>query len=555
MTQEDPAPRRQSRLGPSYLTRWIAWDVWVVLIACVLTILAGIRFDIVEKFYIFTRDHDDWELDEFALVFVTLSVGGLLLSLRRYLQVRAEFRRRAEAESHLEYLATNDSLTGLANRRAFMKRLGACLDPADTTDYAVVMIDLDRFKPVNDLYGHDIGDRLLQQVSERMQAQLKPQDFLARLGGDEFAAILSDASGDEELDRVVTRLLRTIAERIEIGRIVCNIDASAGIAFVHPQTNLSVSQILKQADMALYSAKERGRGRHVYFDEEMNEKATLRLALEADLGEAIRTGQVQPHYQPLIRFSDNAVEGYEILARWDHPDMGMVPPDRFIPIAEDSGLINELTFTLFRKVCEEAQTWPKGLFVSLNISPVQLRTENIVEDLLAILAEFGLPADFLEVEITENAVIHDVEEAAIVLNRMAEAGIRLALDDFGTGYSSLHHLRQLPFSKLKIDKSFIIGMEDSPESRKIIRSVLSLSNSLGLSCTAEGVETESTAEWLKEAGCGLGQGYYFGRPSRQLLSFDANGAPLLDLSDVKNAPAQDEADTALPKPKRRASNE
>ncbi|MGB3624365.1 MAG: diguanylate cyclase, partial [Henriciella sp.] len=430
----------RARVGRS-LRRWVGWDVPIILAACVLTILAGSRFDIIERFYDYTRAHDDWELDEFALVFVTLSVAGFVLSARRYAQIRKEFNKRLEAERQMRFLALNDPLTGLANRRAFIKRLRQVVTSVQSAEYAVAMMDLDRFKPINDLHGHATGDRFLQTVSERLQDELKPGEILARLGGDEFAAILCDTSGDDQLDRVVAKMLRAVEQPAEIGNVVCQVGVSAGIAVVRPGCTLSVEQVLKQADMALYDAKENGRGRHVYFDEQMNAKAVERSVLEIDLRKAVRTGQIRPHYQPLVRLSDGALEGYEILARWHHPSQGIVMPDRFIPIAEDTGLIGEMTLNLLRAVCESEQDWPDGLFVSLNISPVQLRHEDIVDDLLGVLREFDMPPQFLEVEITENALIHDVETAEFILRRMSAEGIRLALDDFGTGYSSLHQLR------------------------------------------------------------------------------------------------------------------
>ena len=269
--------------------------------------------------------------------------------------------------------------------------------------------------------------------------------------------------------------------------------------------------------MALYNAKRGGRARHVYFDEEMNRKATKRSRLEMDLRRAVDDDEIQPYYQPLIRLSDGGVEGYEILARWRHAELGDIPPEEFIPIAEDAGLINPLTRSIFRKACEDAREWPDGLFMSLNISPVQLRNEGIVEDLTDILGAFGHPPDFLEVEITENALVEDTDMAKQVLQKMADSGIRIALDDFGTGYASINQLRALPFTKLKIDKSFITSMQDNLESRQIVTAVLALSQSLGLACTAEGIESPEVAEWLKEAGCGMGQGFYFGRPGRDVL--------------------------------------
>lgn len=528
------------------MSHWVGWDVGLILVACVLTVLLGMRFDLVERFYDYSRAHDSWELDEFALVFITLSVGGLFLSVRRYVQMRREFLRRVRAEEKMEYLALNDSLTGLPNRRAFIQRLENHLANPRGKQCAIVMIDLDRFKPVNDLYGHDTGDRLLQVISQRLEAEVRDDEILARLGGDEFAAMICYVPGDERLERVLTRMVRAAEDRVEIDRVVCRIGTSIGVTVLPAGSQATSSQLLKQADLALYNAKRTGRGRHVYFDDEMNEKAEARSGLEIDLREAIRSGQIEPYYQPLIDLTDGSIEGYEVLARWQHPKHGLVEPERFIPIAEDTGLINELTRALLRTVCEEARNWSDGLFASINISPVQLRNENIVDDILTILGEFGLPASLIEVEITENALIEDIDMATTVLNRMANEGIRLALDDFGTGYASLNHLRSLPFTKLKIDKSFILSMQESEESRKIVNSVLSLSKSLGLTSIAEGVETREVADWLKDAGCGQAQGFYFGRPDPHVLNSILEASANNNVGQLKTLAGKGKADDKAP---------
>lgn len=500
------------------LLRGAGWELLIIVAACTATVFISAQFDLFEIFYDYSRAHDDWQLDEYALVFITLSVAGFVLAIRRLLEVRREFRKRMEAERQMEYLALNDPLTGLSNRRAFINRLKTVLASDRDGDYALIMLDLDRFKPVNDLHGHAVGDRLLQAVSQRLQEEIKPGDMLARLGGDEFAALLYQNSGDDDLDRVVANILRAAERPVEMEKIICQVGASAGVSIVRPHDTIAVENVLKQADMALYDAKANGRGHYLYFDESMNEKAMERSQLEMDLRAAVSSGQIRPHYQPLIRLSDNKLEGYEILARWYHPTKGILTPDRFIPIAEDTGLIKEMTLSLLRTVCENAQSWPDGLIASLNISPVQLRHEDIVDDLLGILNAYGLPPSFLEVEVTENALIEDMETATVILQRMSDCGIRLALDDFGTGYASLNQLRSLPFHKLKIDKSFILSMAESEESRTIVNAVLALSQSLGLKSTAEGVETEEVAAWLKAAGCGQAQGYYFGRPDLDVVA-------------------------------------
>ncbi|MEM5515589.1 EAL domain-containing protein [Henriciella sp. AS95] len=500
------------------MMRGAGWELSIVILACVTAVVVNDHFDLFSSFHKYSHAHDNWNLDRLAAVLITLSVAGFVLATKRLFEVRREFRMRMEAERHMAYLALNDPLTGLSNRRAFINRLKSVLESDRDGDYAVIMLDLDRFKPVNDLHGHAVGDRLLQTISQRLQEEIKPGDMLARLGGDEFAALLYQNSGDEHLDRIVANILRAVEGPVEMEKIVCQVGASAGVSILRPNETIAVESLLKQADMALYDAKENGRGHYLYFDESMNEKALERSQLEMDLRAAVTSDQIRPCYQPLIRLSDNKLEGYEILARWYHPQKGILSPDTFIPIAEDTGLIKQMTLNLLRAACENAQSWPDGLFISLNISPVQLRHEEIVDDLLGMLEAYGHPPSFLEVEVTENALIDDMEMATVILERLADSGIRLALDDFGTGYASLNQLRSLPFDKLKIDKSFIMSMSESEDSRTIVNAVLALSQSLGLESTAEGIESEDVADWLKAAGCGHGQGYYFGRPDLDVVT-------------------------------------
>ncbi|MCP5433777.1 MAG: EAL domain-containing protein [Alphaproteobacteria bacterium] len=473
---------------------------------------ASIWLDAFDWLRDFSERHEAWEIDELLSLVLFSSVAGVIFAVRRTRDLRREMADRAEAEAKVRELALHDALTGLANRRKLYDAYQVLREPRPEgrAMAAALVIDLDRFKPINDLYGHGVGDRLLKMVADRISGVLRQGELAARLGGDEFAVILA-VDEPTQADRPARRILQALEEPFAIDGLVCRVGASIGIATAGSE-RVSADELIHRADVALYRAKQAGRNQACFFEQDMNAQLKTRARLELDLRTALTTKAIGPYYQPLVELATGRIRGYEILARWKHPVDGTIPPSVFIPIAEDTGLIGDLTAHIFRQACRDGLALPKHTTLALNISPMQLRDRQLPERLLGILRETGFPPARLEVELTENALVADFESARTILNALKAHGVSIALDDFGTGYSSLHHLRELPFDKLKIDRTFVTSMCDSEESRKIIDAIIGLGRSLGLTTVAEGVETKEEAESLLKLGCTMGQGFLYGVP-------------------------------------------
>ncbi|RDJ20256.1 EAL domain-containing protein [Bosea caraganae] len=418
------------------------------------------------------------------------------------------------AQEHAQALARHDALTGLPNRRVFSAALQAAFSSAHdgTSSYWVLMIDLDRFKPINDLQGHPIGDLVLCETARRLTEVVRKTDTVARLGGDEFAIIAKADQADqlEDAMRLASRVISAIREPIFIGAARAEIGASIGIARC-PADGADPEGMLRAADIAMYRAKRDGRGTYRFFEQSMDEELHAQAELEADLRKAVADGVIRPHYQPLVNLKDGRVYGFELLARWNHPERGSVPPDVFIPLLEHLGLIADLTWSILRQACREAAGWPKDVTLALNISPIQLKDPALPTQLLTILRQERMSPKRLEIEITESALVSDLETAKLTLTALQSIGVKVSLDDFGTGYSSLYHLREMKFDKVKIDRSFVQSMRENKESEKIVDAILSLAKSLDLPTVAEGIENLGVQEQLAERGCEFGQGYYFGK--------------------------------------------
>ena len=479
--------------------------------ATVLLYSVLVRLNLIGWLYAMSRDYATWPVDQLIVLFVCLSFAFLFLAIRRSFQLDREIARREEAEQRAHALARNDVLTGLPNRRAFAGTLEAAIARArrDARGCAVLLVNLDRFKPINDLHGHAIGDIVLREIGARYKALAPDAESLARIDADAFALVLEHEIGGDAPHRLAQRLIAAARETIKLGAVSLDLGATAGIA-VCPADGITVESLLHAADVALRRAKRDGRGEARFFEASMDVELRTRAALEADLRRAISNGEIRPHYQPFFDLTNHQLLGFEVLARWEHPSQGQLPPDLFIPVAEDTGLIGELTAVLMREACREARIWPAELTLAVNISPIQLQDRWLPQRLLAILTETGFPAGRLEVEITENALVADLDTARGVLAALQNVGVRIALDDFGTGYSSLHHLRELKLDKIKIDRSFVLTMDQGGESEKIVSAILGLSRSLGLSTTAEGIEGATSLDQLKSMGCDIGQGFLFG---------------------------------------------
>ena len=418
------------------------------------------------------------------------------------------------AHAQIHHMAHHDSLTSLPNRTLFRERLNEALHHGEGmgTSTAVLCLDLDNFKNVNDALGHQFGDKLLHSLSVRLRDQLREQDTLARLGGDEFAVVLPHISHSEDAQHTAERLIAAAAPAFLIDGQQLSVGLSVGIALA-PQDHTTADHLLRCADMALYEAKRNGRNRYEVFRLELDETARKRRTLEMELRVAITQRQLQLYYQPIIERAESRVIGYEALMRWHHPVNGLVLPMDFIPMAEETGLIHELGALALHLACHEAVRWAGGESVAVNLSPVQFKNAGFVSVVESALLESGLSPERLELEITESVLLDNNAGNLDILQRLKALGVRIALDDFGTGYSSLSYLRSFPFDKIKIDKSFINDMGESREALAIVRAITGMGSSLQIQTTAEGVETQAQYERLIAEGCSHFQGYLFGRPS------------------------------------------
>jgi diguanylate cyclase (GGDEF)-like protein len=438
-------------------------------------------------------------------------IGALIRALEIFRDNASELdrahRETQEAQARAEALARHDPLTGLPNRRLlteFVERVAA----RDDERVALLMVDLDRFKPVNDQLGQQAGDETLCVLADRL-TRLHPDYKPVRLGGDEFALLVPLGAGNEDAIRASAEVLQAASEPMEIGGKGVTIGATIGIA-VYPDDGRDAGTLLRAADLAMYRAKVECKGGYRFYEATMQDEVDRSTRYDGELQRAIATGEIQPFYQPLVSINGPDLVGFEVLARWIHPERGTIMPDDFIPAADARGLLPQLTYSILRQACRDARTWPDHIRLSINLAPSQLRDPLLVRRLAAILNEHAMPAHRIEIEITENALIGDMETTKKVLIALQKLGMTIALDDFGTGYASLFHLRELNFDKIKVDKSFVQATGGGDENAKIVRAMIALGKSLGLTVTAEGIEDQ--AQWMRLAawGCDYGQGYLFG---------------------------------------------
>jgi diguanylate cyclase (GGDEF)-like protein len=427
----------------------------------------------------------------------------------RWVATYEDVTERRQAEAKIMHMARHDALTNLPNRLLFHDKLEQSL--AYDEALAVLFLDLDRFKSVNDSLGHSVGDALLVAVTERLQRVVRGADTVARLGGDEFAIVQAGAKPTDATE-LAGRIIETLSEPFEVLGHQVNIGASVGIAMA-PTDGSEPEQLLRNADMALYRAKSEGRGTYHFFQPEMDSQMQERRRLEVDLRKALLAGQFELYYQPLIDIATNEISGFESLVRWNHPERGIVGPDQFIPVAEDIGLIVPLGEWVLKQACRDAARWSGNLKVAVNLSAAQFRNPMLALSVVTALAQSGLNATRLELEITETVLLQDDQAVLNALHEIRQLGVRICMDDFGTGYSSLSYLRSFPFDKIKIDRSFIreLGKEEN-DCLAIIRAVTKLGSSLGMITTAEGVETKEQLDILRAEGCTQAQGYLFSRP-------------------------------------------
>jgi len=487
-------------------------EVWVVVTSTFFVGGLAVHFEAFELLTQFLAADDSLQLDEIVIVLLFGGFAVLALLMRRARELHAEIAQREAAEVQATMLARHDPLTGLPNRRVLIDDLNAALArvSASGEECAVCIVDLDFFKPVNDIHGHAAGDAVLIEVARRLTDAVGGNGLVARMGGDEFACVLSHEAGSELPSRTAAQMVRSVNQPIFIDGKRVQIGATIGITRA-PQDGTTAAALLHGADLAMYEGKRTGRGCCRVFHAKMDIQIRERSALEQDLRQAVAAGEIVPYFQPIMDLQHDRIRGFEALARWLHPTKGLIPPDTFIPIAEDLGIIDEISYSMLRESCIVARSWPPAMSLSVNISPFQLKDPWLSTRLLGILVETGFAPGRLVIEVTENSVIDDLVKAREVFQSLQNAGVRIALDDFGQGYSSLYHLRKLKFDQLKIDGSFIHAM-DSAESAKIIKAVAGLGKSLGMPVTAEGVETLAEADALRALGCEHGQGFLFGRP-------------------------------------------
>ena len=428
-----------------------------------------------------------------------------------WLATHDDITERTRAEEQIRHLAHYDALTDLPNRTLFHERLRQELAEATSaSQLAVLYIDIDEFKSVNDSLGHMIGDELLKSVASRLGACVEGADFVARLGGDEFAIVKTRLKDPVEVAKLAARVLETIRAPYNCLGNQLTSDASIGVAMA-PQHGTDLEQILKNADMAMYAAKSAGRRTWRFFEPSMDAHVRARRQLETDLRKAIAEEALEVYYQPCLNLQNGTITGCEALVRWRHPERGMISPAEFIPLAEETGLINEIGEWVLAKACNEAASWPVAINVAVNVSPVQFRSGTLALKIVAALAESGLSAQRLELEITEAVLIRDDETALEILHQLRAIGIRIALDDFGTGYSSLSYLKRFPFDKIKIDRCFVNDLAEATDS-SIVQAVVNIAAARHMTTTAEGVETERQQELLRRLGCTEMQGFLFSAP-------------------------------------------
>ena len=516
------------RARPTWLDRRFSAtrDALLLLGAGIIIFAFAHVYDLPPHLLQFGLDYADWEVDDAIFVVFMLSVALMVYGFRRYRDLSVEIKARISAESEARNLARHDPLTGLPNRRFFEERLEECLGIASAShQVAVLMLDLDGFKVVNDTHGHAVGDKALREFARRVALIKRTDSFLARVGGDEFTIIMPKMDSLDDPANLARRIATAVAKPFIVDNVTAEFGVGIGIA-IAPNDGVHADELVRRADRALYRAKAAGRSSIRFFEPEMDTHVERRVQIERDLRQAIASNGIVPHYQPLVSLDGNRIIGFEALARWENGDLGFVPPDVFIPIAEETGLISALGDQLFRRACADAITWPATFVLAFNVSPVQLRDPTLGLRLLSILGQTGFNPRRLEIEITESALVENVGIAQTVIDELRQAGVRIALDDFGTGYATLSQLLSFHLDKIKIDRSFVSRLDKSKDSQVIVRAILGLAKGFGLTTTAEGVEDAGQLAYLKANGCTEGQGYLFSK-----------AVPASDIPGLINRPA------------------
>ncbi|MBB5536075.1 putative bifunctional diguanylate cyclase/phosphodiesterase [Rhizobium giardinii] len=485
-------------------------------------------YELHEKLDHLAHENGWFVVDQLFIGIIIAGILGLVFGVLRIRDLRREISRRRQAEHQTLWAARHDALTGLQNRKGLEEI--ATADYSKECRFAVFSIDLVGFKRTNDLVGHAGGDELLVNIARRLEQIFAPEDVY-RLGGDEFLALCRNADV-VDLDQLGQRVIESISVPMRISGITTEVGANVGYARF-PQDGETIREVIRCSDIAMYAAKKSGRNNVMAFARSMGDGLSKRVELENALLHAVRNDLIVPYYQPLVDLQSGKILGFEALARWNQPSGESVPPCEFIEIAEEAGLITELSEKVLRRACRDAISWPADIRLAFNLSPTQLADKLLGLRLMTILDEVGLPTHRLELEITESALIQNSSAAEAVLSDLSEAGIRIALDDFGTGYSSFAHLLRFKFDKIKIDRSFVHQMNSDEKHRRIVQSILGLSRNLGIPATAEGIESDGQCHDLRNMGCDFGQGFLFSKaiPAREVQSLlpqpGSGSAPLM----------------------------
>lgn len=493
-------------------------DALALAVAGVAVWWLAVEVDAYEAFHDFLMANEGYELDEILLALIVAGIAGFLFGLRRLKERKQELLLRREAQARADWLSTHDPLTALPNRRYLSTlKVQGLKGTLGTSHLAFLAIDLDGFKRINDLIGHAGGDELLKVTAERLSSQY-PNGVVIRLGGDEFLVIVdAEEFGRASGMAAAKGLITTLCEPLTISDVQVEVGASVGIA-IFPDNGEDIAELLHAADVALYFAKRSGRNTAAFFELSMHQDVAKRAELESRVRTALQDKSIAPFYQPIVDLKSNKIVGAEVLARWSANDGATLPPDVFIPVAEEIGGVVALSEQLLSKAATDALDWPEDVILSFNIAPTMLSDRLLGKRIQRILVETGFPASRLEVEFTEGALLRETEAATTVINDLVSGGVRIALDDFGTGYSNILQLSELSFSTIKIDRKFVDRAVRDETQQAIVQTMIDLATRLGVTTIAEGVETAEQRDAVLNLGCEFGQGYYFSRavPSHKI---------------------------------------